>query len=74
MNLDDLRKKIDETDAQIVRLIAERLRIAEDVGKNKREHGNQIEDKGRERVVLDNVKALARKENISSEDVEDIYR
>jgi len=74
MNLDDLRKKIDETDAQIVRLIAERLRIAEDIGKNKREHGNQIEDKGRERVVLDNIKALARKENIGPEDVEDIYR
>ena len=74
MNIEDLRRKIDETDAEIVKLIAERLRIAEEIGKSKREQGNQIEDRGRERVVLNNVKALAQKENMSPEDIEDIYQ
>ena len=74
MNIEDLRKKIDETDAEIVRLIAERLRIAEEIGKSKREQGNQIEDRERERVVLNHVKALAQKENISPEDIENIYQ
>ena len=74
MNLDDLRREIDETDARIVKLIAERLRIAEEIGKSKREQGNQIEDREREQVVLNNIKALARKENISPEDIEDIYQ
>ena len=74
MNLDDLRRKIDETDARIVKLIAERLRIAEEIGKSKREHGNQIEDREREQKVLDNVKALAQKDNISPEDIENVYQ
>jgi len=74
MSLDELRRKIDEADSQIVRLIAERLRIAEEIGKNKREQGNKIEDKERERVVLDHVRSLAQKENINAEDVENIYQ
>jgi len=73
MNLDDLRKKIDETDARIIGLIAERLKIAEEIGKSKREKGNRIEDRERELVVLDNVKALAQKENITPEDIQDLY-
>ena len=74
MNLEDLRKKIDKTDAKIVKLVAERLRIAEEIGKSKREQGNQIEDRERERVVLNHVKALAQSENINPEDIENIYQ
>ncbi|GAH86296.1 unnamed protein product, partial [marine sediment metagenome] len=33
MNLEDLRKKIDEIDAGIVELISQRIRIAEEIGK-----------------------------------------
>ncbi|GAJ21626.1 unnamed protein product, partial [marine sediment metagenome] len=32
MTLEDLRKKIDEVDTKIVRLLAERMRIAEGIG------------------------------------------
>ena len=74
MKLEDLRRKIDQTDTQIVKLIAERLRIAEEIGKSKREHGNQIEDRERERAVLNHVKAMAQQENVSPEDVESVYR
>ena len=35
MNLEDLRKKIDEIDAGIIELIGERIRIAEDIGRGK---------------------------------------
>ena len=36
MSLEDLRRKIDETDTQIVRLIAERIRISEEIGEEKK--------------------------------------
>ena len=64
MSLEELRKKIDEADAQIVRLIAERIRIAEEIGAEKRKQGKQIEDTGREERVLQNIRRVARKDRI----------
>ena len=43
MSLEELRKKIDEADAKIVKLIAERIRIAEEIGREKKKQGKQIE-------------------------------
>jgi len=74
MSVEDLRRKIDETDARIVKLLAERIRIAEEVGREKNKKGKQIEDKGREKVVLDKVKGIARKGNVSPEGIEAVYR
>ncbi len=74
MSLEELRKNIDDIDARIVKLIGERLKIAEEIGKKKKELGQEIEDKVREGKVLAHVKKLAKKENISPETVESIYR
>ena len=74
MRLEDLRRKIDETDAQIVRSIAERIRIAEEIGKGKREKRQQVEDKEREVMVFENVKRIAQEEKVNQEDMHNIYR
>ncbi len=74
MSIEELRKQIDAADTKIVSLIAERIRIARDIGKEKRKKGKQIEDAEREARVLENVRSIAREENISPEDVESIYR
>jgi len=74
MSLEDLRRNIDETDAQIVKLIAERIRNAEKIGKEKRKQGKQIEDVEREQRVLEHVRSIAQEENISQEGIESIYR
>jgi len=74
MKLEDLRKKIDQADAEIVRLIAERIRIAQEIGKEKRENGQQIEDRIREQEVLENVRHTAREKGLSQEDIAGIYR
>ncbi len=74
MSLEDLRRKIDEIDTKIVKLIAERMRLAEEIGKEKKKQGKQIEDIGREKGVLENVKRIAQGENLSQEDIEGIYR
>ncbi|MBI4187015.1 MAG: prephenate dehydratase [Chloroflexi bacterium] len=74
MSLEDLRKKIDETDAQIVRLIAARMMIAQEIGREKRKQGIQIEDTGRERGVLENIRHVAEEEKINQQDIVNIYR
>jgi len=74
MSLEDLRREIDETDAKIVRLISKRIKIAEELGGEKKKRGKQIEDKAREKIVLENVRSIAQQENISQEDIESIYK
>lgn len=76
MSLEELRKQIDDVDARIVELIGERLRIAEEIGRGKRSKGRVIEDREREKKVLENVKRIARKQNIDigGVELESIYK
>ncbi len=74
MSLEDLRKKIDELDAGIIQFLAERIKISEQIGSEKREQGKQIEDSEREKSVLEHVIRLAQQEKISPEDVESLYK
>jgi len=74
MSLEEIRKKIDDADARIVKLIAERIRQAHEIGREKKKTGRQIEDMTREEWVLAHVREIARKEHISEKDVESIYR
>jgi chorismate mutase/prephenate dehydratase len=74
MGLEELRKKIDETDDKIVGLIAERIKIAGEIGEEKKKQGWEIEDLSREELVLRNVREIAGRENISPEDIVGIYR
>ena len=73
MSLEDLRRRIDEIDAKIVKLISERNRVASEIGEEKKEHGKQIEDREREERVLEHVKGIALSENVNQEDIENIY-
>jgi chorismate mutase/prephenate dehydratase len=74
MNLDELRKKIDDLDSRIVGLIGERQEISKEIGKGKNKASRLIEDREREMRVLKHVRDLARSEKISPSDVEGIYK
>jgi len=74
MSLEDLRRQIDETDAKVVKLIGDRIRIAHKIGEEKRLQGKQIDDQVREQQVLENSKHVAQSENINQEAVESIYQ
>lgn len=74
MNLEELRKKIDEIDNRVVDLIAERQNISVEIGKGKQETRRVIQDREREKAVLRHVRELAREHNISPADIETIYR
>ena len=74
MSLADLRKKIDSLDAEIVRLVADRIKIAREIGGEKRSQGKQVNDWAREKRVLNHIKALAQDENLDQEVIESIYQ
>lgn len=74
MSLEELRKKIDDADERIVKLIADRIRQAQEIGQEKQKQGMQIEDAAREERVLAHVREIARAENVNEKDVENIYR
>lgn len=74
MKIEELRQKVDEVDTGIVRLIAERLRLAEQIGSLKRKQGQQIEDKQREETILEHIRDIAQTKGINQADIEGIYR
>ena len=74
MSLGHLRREIDEIDSKIVKLIGERIRIAQEIGDEKKKQGKQINDQTREKKVLENIKRIAQGENINQEVIESIYQ
>lgn len=52
MGLDEKRKKIDELDQELVRLITERLEVATEIGFFKKANGMKILDRSREEEVI----------------------
>ncbi|MBI2321987.1 MAG: prephenate dehydratase [Chloroflexi bacterium] len=55
MDLDEARERIDQLDAQIVQLLNERARIAQELAKRKQESGAAVYDPTRERAVHERV-------------------
>ena len=74
MNLEQLRKQIDGVDKDIIRLIAERINLAEQIGEFKRQQGQQIEDRKREESVLEHLREIAKEKGLNQADIESIYR
>jgi len=74
MNLEDLRKQIDDVDAKIVELIGERVKIVKEIGKGKKAQNQLIENREREKKVLERVRSIALEKNLRTEDVESIYQ
>ena len=73
MRLQDLRKEIDAVDSEIVKLIVERLRIAEEIGREKKKDGKRIIDCDREQIVMRNIKRFAAANGVDEKDIEAIY-
>ena len=57
MKLEDWRNEIDRLDAEIVRLVSERVKIAQKIGVLKTAAGLPIVDAGREDAILQKVAA-----------------
>ncbi len=62
MNIDEMRKKIDEIDSGLVPLFIKRMKLSADIAAYKKEKGLPVFDPERERKVLDKVSDLAGEE------------
>ena len=58
-DLSDYRKKIDEIDEQIVRLISSRMEVSKEIAEYKASQGTEVLDSSREEEKLNAVAGLA---------------
>ncbi len=73
LNLDNLRRQIDELDLQILRLLNERMAIVERIAGLKRRAGIEVQDHAREEAILGRLEEENRGP-LSREAVEGIFR
>jgi chorismate mutase len=57
MEIEDLRRRIDELDRELVALISERAKCAQQIGQLKRATSLPVYEPNRERVIYENVRA-----------------
>jgi prephenate dehydrogenase len=68
-----LRERIEQIDRELIGLIAERVRLAREVGVAKRELGAPTLDPAREAMVVRRAGELAREAGVGDEDVRYIF-
>jgi chorismate mutase / prephenate dehydrogenase len=74
MTLDDLRRRLDEIDNQLISLVAERKAISSEVARVKRSTGRPTRDYEREREVILGVRAMASQQGVSPALAEEMLR
>lgn len=74
MDLDQLRKKIDELDEQIVSLLNERTDAAAKIGKVKQKTASDVYVPSREKAVLERVCELSKRGPLTDKNIRAIYR
>lgn len=67
MDLEDYRKEIDRTNAEIVDAISRRMNVVEEIGEYKKEKGMDIKDEGREEKVKQQFEKLFERESLPKE-------
>lgn len=72
-NLNQLREEIDTLDNELISILAERMKVAEAVGKYKVENGLKPLDKKRWQTVLDSRIALGKKAGLPSTFVHSLF-
>jgi chorismate mutase len=71
--LEQLRRDIEEVDLRLVELIAQRVRLARQVGQLKRAAGLPTLDPAREASVVRRASTLAREAGLMPEEMREIY-
>ena len=74
MNIEELRKDIDDTDKKLVQLLYERLSLASQIGRAKRKNGQPMVSLDRENEVLENVSRLSSVRGMDTESVISVFR
>ena len=72
MNLAELRDKIAFTDKRILSLVSERMQIASEVGKVKKESGTPVLNKEVEEAVISRYRNFAEEEGLNPDFAEEL--
>jgi len=72
--ISSLRKRIDEIDEQILRLLKERVDVCENIGMIKREQRIPVMDRRRENELYTRVTGIAVKLGLIPQEVKAVYR
>lgn len=72
MDLEDLRKRIDEVDSELIKLLEERASLAKKIGSIKKKQGKKIFSPRREKQILDKLKE--QEGHLNYEMLSSIYR
>lgn len=72
-DMDRLRERIEQVDAELVQLVAERVRLARRIGSVKHRAGLATLDTAREAAVVRRAAALARDTGLDVEPVRDLF-
>jgi len=73
MSLEDLRAEVQKVDRDIIALINERVRLAEDIFEAKRALGVGIEDKNQEKLVMKRALDMATELGLDAGTVKEIF-
>ena len=73
MSLEDLRAEVQKVDRDIIALINERVRLAEDIFEAKRALGVGIEDKNQEKLVMKRALDMATELGLDAGAVKEIF-
>ncbi len=74
MSLEKLRKQIDKLDAKLVELLNERVNVAVEIGKTKKEQGGEVYVPSREKEVFDRISQLNQGGALPDKSARAIYR
>ncbi len=74
MSLDKLRKQIDHLDEKLIELLNERVRVALEIGKTKKESGGEIYVPSREKAVFERISRLNQAGPLPDKSLRAIYR
>ncbi|MCW4009899.1 MAG: chorismate mutase [Candidatus Bathyarchaeota archaeon] len=73
-DLKKMRGEIDEVDEQILRLLADRVKVCEEIGSAKKAQGLPVKNNAREEEVYRHIRSQAVKLGIDPLKVEAVYR
>ncbi|MBD3300745.1 MAG: hypothetical protein GF347_05335 [Candidatus Moranbacteria bacterium] len=74
MDLKEIRKNLDKLDAQLVAIIAERMRFIPEVAKYKQENNIKRYQPQREKQIIKEKRELAKKYDLNPDLIEDIIQ
>jgi chorismate mutase len=74
MRIEELRNRIKGIDEEILKLLAKRMEVVEEVFLVKKMEGRRIHDEEQERKVLSRAKGYAKMKNLPEDDVEKIFK